>query len=167
VNFVIPGKSGTLVMMCFTFGPVFFVGLGVVEDVGGTDFVTFANFGGFGGVGVVGDFSLDGGVGISAVGGLGPGLMAGVADGRPPRARRISSKSSLSSLTPGSAARGGGSDEGRVAADSDLVQGVAVGGGDGAGPFSSANLLCGRNCGSAIGACRAGDGAIGPVICEL
>ena len=160
-------------MMCFTFGPVFFVGLVFVEDVGGTDFVTFANFGGFGGVGDV-DFRFAGGVSkcISAgagTGGLGPGLRAGVANTRPAIARRDSSKSSLSvALTPGSCAiRGGGSDEGRVVEDSDLVLRVAVGGGAGAAPFSSAKLVCGRNCGSAIGAGRAGDGAIGPVICEL
>ena len=158
-------------MMCFTFGPVFFVGLVFVEDVGGTDFATFANFGGFGGVGDV-DFRFAGGVSIcisAGCGGLGPGLMAGVANTRPAIARRDSSKSSLSIvLTPGSCAiRGGGSDEGTVVEDSDLVLRVAVGGGAGAAPFSSAKLVCGRNCGSGIGACRAGDGAIGPVICEL
>ena len=82
MNFFIPGKSGTLVLyVCFSFSPVFFVVVVAVEDEDGTCFAVFANFGGFGGVGVGGDFTLDGGVGISAaVGGLGPGLMAGVAD---------------------------------------------------------------------------------------
>ena len=82
MNFVIPGKSGTLLMMCFTFGPVFFVGFVAVEDVSGTCLAVFPNFGGFGGVGDV-DFRFAGGVSIcisAGCGGLGPGLMAGVAD---------------------------------------------------------------------------------------
>ena len=173
MNFFIPGKPGTLVLyVCFTFGPVFFVGFVAVEDVGGTDFSVFGNFGGFGGVGVVVYLRFAGGVSISAVvsavGGLGPGFMAGVANGRPPRARRVASKSSLSvSLTPGSAGRGGGSGEGRVAADSDVALGVAVVGGYGAAPFSIAKRFGGANCGSGNAGCRACAWAIGAVNCEL